>query len=414
MANQEHLDIIKQGIEVWNLWREDHPNRWKRPDLVGADLAGATLSGLNLTGGELSGADLTRTDLSGANLSWANLVETTLDHTNLDRVDLSRGDLSKAVLKSVTLTRADLSRVHLRETMLDWVDLSEAILLYADFRGASFSSVTFQAAILNKANLSGADLRKTNFEKADLSQANLRGANLSGANLVRANLTAADLTDADLSHAYLGYTNFAHVDLRSVKGLETAHHLAASEISLSTLIRSQGQLPDQFLRTAGVPVELIEYIHTLAANPLHYSSCVICYVSEDEQLAQQLSEDLQASDVHCWFAPHEQYPNDLFYRRIYEAMYTYDNLLVLLSSSSVWNERTAFQMEQALEQEEQQQRQILYPLRIDEAALQSPSWWATTLRNSHHLYDFTHWKQPDEYRQAFKRVLADLKEDRAG
>lgn len=412
MANQEHLDIIKQGIAVWNLWREDHPNRWKRPDLVDADLAGAILSGLNLTGGELSGADLTRTDLSGANLSWASLAETTLEHTNLDRVDLCRGDLSKAILRSVTLTRADLSRVDLRGTTLNWVDLSEAILLYVDFRGASFSNVTFQAAILNKADLSGANLHKTNFEKADLSQAKLRGANLSGANLVRANLTAADLTDADLSHAYLGYTNFAHVDLRSVKGLETAHHLAASEISLGTLIRSQGQLPEQFLRNAGVPAGLIDYIHTLATHPLHYSSCTICYVEEDEQLAHQLCEDLQASGIHCWFTPHEDYPNDLFYRRIYEAMHSYDNLLVLLSAPSVWNERTTSQMEQALKLEEQQQRQILYPLRIDEAALQSLSWWATTLRNTHHLYDFTHWKQPAEYRQALSRVLADLKQEK--
>src|SRR5258708_20773649 len=26
MANQEHLDILKQGTKVWNLWRAAHPD----------------------------------------------------------------------------------------------------------------------------------------------------------------------------------------------------------------------------------------------------------------------------------------------------------------------------------------------------------------------------------------------------
>ena len=32
MANPEHLAILKRGVEVWNEWREDHPET--RPDLA--------------------------------------------------------------------------------------------------------------------------------------------------------------------------------------------------------------------------------------------------------------------------------------------------------------------------------------------------------------------------------------------
>ena len=39
MAKQEHVDLLKQGIEVWNQWREKHPGI--RPDLRGADLRNA-------------------------------------------------------------------------------------------------------------------------------------------------------------------------------------------------------------------------------------------------------------------------------------------------------------------------------------------------------------------------------------
>lgn len=36
MADQDHLDILKQGIVVWNQWREEHPK--VKPNLDGAEL----------------------------------------------------------------------------------------------------------------------------------------------------------------------------------------------------------------------------------------------------------------------------------------------------------------------------------------------------------------------------------------
>ncbi len=37
MANQEHLDLLKQGVESWNTWRTSQKNIV--PDLSGADLS---------------------------------------------------------------------------------------------------------------------------------------------------------------------------------------------------------------------------------------------------------------------------------------------------------------------------------------------------------------------------------------
>jgi len=36
MANQEHLDILKQGVQVWNQWRKEHAE--SIPYLSNADL----------------------------------------------------------------------------------------------------------------------------------------------------------------------------------------------------------------------------------------------------------------------------------------------------------------------------------------------------------------------------------------
>ncbi len=76
MANQEHLDILKQGVKVWNEWIGKHPG--VRADLSAADLCGADLSGADLRGANLSGAYL-----RGANLSRARLYETVFADTRL-------------------------------------------------------------------------------------------------------------------------------------------------------------------------------------------------------------------------------------------------------------------------------------------------------------------------------------------
>ena len=36
MPNEEHLELIKQGVDVWNKWREEHLDI--RPDLSEANL----------------------------------------------------------------------------------------------------------------------------------------------------------------------------------------------------------------------------------------------------------------------------------------------------------------------------------------------------------------------------------------
>jgi uncharacterized protein YjbI with pentapeptide repeats len=51
MANQEHLDLLKQSTPVWNKWRARHPNI--QPDLYGANLSRANLSRATLRGATL-------------------------------------------------------------------------------------------------------------------------------------------------------------------------------------------------------------------------------------------------------------------------------------------------------------------------------------------------------------------------
>jgi uncharacterized protein YjbI with pentapeptide repeats len=165
MANEEHLKILKQGVEQWNRWRLENV---VRPDLFGSTLIGADLSGANLSKAKLRGASLAGADLERANLTSAKL---------------SRADLSDANLSDAKLIRAYLSVANLSRANLSGADLSDAGLAGADLNGAN------------------------------LSKAKLRGAYLADADLQRANLTSADLTNADLSRTVLVETDFTNATI---------------------------------------------------------------------------------------------------------------------------------------------------------------------------------------------------------
>jgi uncharacterized protein YjbI with pentapeptide repeats len=151
MANQEQVEILKQGVQVWNRWRAR--DLGFQVDLFGANLSEADLREVNLSGADLRQADLWKADL------W--------------KADLSEADISGASLMGASLSRAYLGGARLYGAHLFGADLS--------------------GADLREADLSGADLREANLNETDL-----RGALLMGANLKRANLSGADLREADL------------------------------------------------------------------------------------------------------------------------------------------------------------------------------------------------------------------------
>jgi uncharacterized protein YjbI with pentapeptide repeats len=99
MANEEHLAILRQGVDVWNAWRKANPD------------VRAYLPGVNLNSANLTTADLRIAYLSGADLTKADLSNTDLRNTNLTKADLSRANLSEAKIFATVFGDHDLSDV---------------------------------------------------------------------------------------------------------------------------------------------------------------------------------------------------------------------------------------------------------------------------------------------------------------
>jgi hypothetical protein len=121
------------------------------------------------------------------------------------------------------------------------------------------------------------------------------------------------------------------VDLSQAKNLSTCRHEGPSTIGIDTIYRSQGKIPEAFLRGAGVPDNFITYIKSLTGKALEFYSCFISYASSDEAFAKSLYADLQAEGVRCWFAPHDMQSGKKVLEQIDEAIRVHDKLLLILS-----------------------------------------------------------------------------------
>jgi hypothetical protein len=309
MANEEHVKILLQGIDIWNAWREKHPEII--PDLSMADLYDA---------------DLSDADLSDADLSDAHMNDTIFYNTNLRGADLRSADLTRAILHN------------------------------ADFRGAILSGAIFAGA-------------------------------------------------------FLAWSIFGDTDLRDVKGFESVNHIGPSTIGIDTLMRSEGNIPPEFLKGAGRSNRLIEYEKFTTEKAIEYYSCFISYSGEsqeDSNFAVKLYENLQDAGVRCYFGGNNF--TDGSKRRYFESVRWYDTLLLVCSEHSIASQWIEHEVEVALARERGKKRTVLLPVRLDKAIIEmKQDGWPAHVRGTRYVGDFEHWRDPDQYRQSFQRLLRDLR-----
>jgi hypothetical protein len=324
-----------------------------------------------------------------------------------------------SILKKGGITAWNEWRTYHREISLDLVeaDLRGASLVGADLRmadlsGASLVGADLRMAGLSGASLIGADLGEANLNGADLFAAKLSKADLRGAMLINTNLRGADLRGADLSDSTMWLTLVVNVDLSGVKGLETVKHSGPSSIGIDTIYRSKAEISEGFLRGAGVPDDFITHMKSLAGTPsaFEFYSCFISYSTKDKEFAERLYADLQHEHVRCWYAPEDLKIGDRFRPRIDEAIRVYDKLLLILSENSIHSPWVETEVETAFEKEHKSPgKTVLFPIRLDDAVMKTDQAWAAEIRRTRHIGDFCNWKNHDEYKKVFDRLLRDLK-----
>lgn len=391
MTNKKQLEILMQGADVWNKWRDENPD-----------------AKIVLTTAKLRDANLEGANLEGANLEEANLRDALLNKANLKGTNLRTTDLVGANFTETALTGADLTEANLMKARLGGANLTNAALSYANL------SHTF----LEGANFMGADFTEANFTQADF---------------VAANLRKADFTRSLMNRTILGEN-----DLSGSLGLETVEHYGPSIISIDTIRNSKGKIPIEFLRGCGLSDLDIEYaklanpdlaekeiiditykIHELRAGGIsvRYNSVFISYSFSDQDFAQRLYDDFQNNGVRCWFAPHDIQGGKKIHEQIDEAIQTYDRLLLILSENSMNSEWVKTEIANARQKEINESRQVLFPISLVdyEKIKEWKNFDADTGKDSareireYFIPDFSNWQDQAVYQQTFEHLLRDLK-----
>ena len=92
-----------------------------------------------------------------------------------------------------------------------------------------------------------------------------------------------------------------------------------------------------------------------------------------------------------------------------EAIRIHDKLLIILSENSIKSDWVEKEVETAFEQERQLKKTWLFPIRLDDAVMDTDEAWAADIRRTRNIGDFTDWKNQDSYKKSFERLLRDLK-----
>jgi hypothetical protein len=154
---------------------------------------------------------------------------------------------------------------------------------------------------------------------------------------------------------------------------------------------------------------LIDYLPSLLNDAIHHYSCFISYSSKDEAFANRLHADLQNKGVRCWFAPHDMPIGAKIIDAIDEAIRLRDKVLLVLSEGAIASDWVEGEVTRALDEERTRKQVVLFPVRIDDAVMQTSEAWARLLRGQRNIGDFTSWKEHDSYQRSLDRLMRDLR-----
>ena len=214
-------------------------------------------------------------------------------------------------------------------------------------------------------------------------------------------------------------TFFIDLDLSETRGLETIGHMGPSSVGIDTIIRSQGKIPEAFLRGCGVPDVWIAHIPALigAMLPIQFHSCFISYSTKDEEFARRLHARMVQEKLRVWYSLEDIQGGKTLHEQIDRAIQLHDKLLLVLSPNSMGSEWVITEIRKTRKIERAERRRKLFPIRLVDfetvrawECFDADSGEDLAVRvREYFIPDFSTWKDHDAFEAGFARLLKDLK-----
>src|SRR5206468_3052347 len=83
-------------------------------------------------------------------------------------------------------------------------------------------------------------------------------------------------------------------------------------------------------------------------------------------------------------------------------------LVLVLSKNSIASSWVEDEVMKAFAEEHRRRRTVLFPIRIDDAVMETDKSWATKIRDQRNIGDFRNWSNDIAYGRALERVVRDL------
>lgn len=280
---------------------------------------------------------------------------------------------------------------------------------FADLRGVDLRGANLWFALLYES-----DLREVELGSASLYNTYLNGANLSRANLSYTDLFKTELKGALFHEARFNETLFRDVDLSVANGLEKTIHEGPSTIGIDTIFRSQGNIPETFLRGCGVPDIFIEYSRSFISKPIQFFSSFISHSHHDQRFCDRLYADLQAKSVRVWYFPEDAKWGEPVWGEIDRSIKIYDKLILVCSKHSLTSGPVLREIERALNREDKEGKNILFPITVDDYVFDGWEHPRKVDVLAKVVGDFRGWnRSANKYDAAMKKLLMALKLEKA-
>ena len=297
--DKHHFNLLKQGVKVWNRWREKHPNII--PQLAGLDLLRWSLDGINLSRADLRKARIRSSSLKNADFKRANLSEARFNTVCFDKSDFDDADLSQSYLE-----RCDFNDVWLKR-----VNFTQAEIYSSKFSCSCLYQSRFDSAQLMSVDLGDANLNQTSWNKAYLSGINILGTSFEGVDW-------KDVEQKDIHMTWKNHVNIENLDFAPLIYIEQHNRPALeryiqerkikleAEAIVMELLNKYGSRPSErdpnLEKDEGVHSE--GYIYPYFIVPGSNSICCSCVISEPHHINKK------GEQLLLWYFVSKQ-PNSL-------------------------------------------------------------------------------------------------------